>query len=204
MLMDAAFALLRRNDYESVHVVDILAETGLSTRSFYRHFASKDDLLSAMYRENAEGAAERVATRVAAAVGPRARLETWIDAMLAFVFDRGKLARFEAFRVVQAGWARSGRADRVHSRALLLAPLVAALDEGVADGTFRSPDTARDATSIHAVTWEVVESVREGTDALSRIDARRHVLRFALGALAANERAAGPSARSTPRQGRKL
>lgn len=183
LLMDAAFALLKRNDYEDVSVVDILSETGLSTRSFYRHFATKDDLLLAMYLENAEAAAARVSARVARANGARERLEAWVDAILGFGYDAGKVERVKIFRAAAAGRARVAGVDLQQAQSLLLAPLVEVLDAGVADGSFTSPDTTRDARAIYALAWQVVESVREKTDALPRADARRHVLRFALPAL---------------------
>jgi AcrR family transcriptional regulator len=41
-------------------VADILNEADLSTRSFYRHFASKDQLLCALFRREAEAAAARL------------------------------------------------------------------------------------------------------------------------------------------------
>ncbi len=36
-LFDAALVVMQRNGYADVAVADILAEAGLSTRSFYRH-----------------------------------------------------------------------------------------------------------------------------------------------------------------------
>ena len=47
------------NDYASATVQDILDEAGLSTRAFYRHFGSKDDLFHALFRREAELVAER-------------------------------------------------------------------------------------------------------------------------------------------------
>jgi len=41
-------------------VADILDEAQLSTRAFYRHFDSKDALLRAMYRRDAESVARRL------------------------------------------------------------------------------------------------------------------------------------------------
>ena len=48
MLMDAAVRILAKSDLHEMFVVDVLSEAGLSTRSFYRHFESKDDLLRAL------------------------------------------------------------------------------------------------------------------------------------------------------------
>ncbi|MGA7416454.1 MAG: helix-turn-helix domain-containing protein [Acidimicrobiales bacterium] len=57
LLLDAGLVVMERNGYQDAAVADILAEADLSTRSFYRHFESKDQLLCALYRREAEAAA---------------------------------------------------------------------------------------------------------------------------------------------------
>src|SRR5271170_7236967 len=48
-LMDATLVVIRRNGTEAPpRVADIVAEAGLSNQAFYRHFASRDDLLAAV------------------------------------------------------------------------------------------------------------------------------------------------------------
>jgi AcrR family transcriptional regulator len=42
LLFEATLAVMQRNGYADVAVADILAEAGMSTRSFYRHSESKD------------------------------------------------------------------------------------------------------------------------------------------------------------------
>src|SRR5690606_30220686 len=46
-LLEAARAELRRSDFGSVRVSDVVRTAGMSSRSFYDHFASKEDLLIA-------------------------------------------------------------------------------------------------------------------------------------------------------------
>ena len=60
ILLDAAFVVMERNGYADAAVADILREADLSTRSFYRHFESKDQLLCALFRREAEAAAARL------------------------------------------------------------------------------------------------------------------------------------------------
>ncbi|HUZ56880.1 MAG TPA: helix-turn-helix domain-containing protein [Streptosporangiaceae bacterium] len=43
--LDAMLRVMERHSYADAPVADILAEAGLSTRSFYRHFLSKDQLM---------------------------------------------------------------------------------------------------------------------------------------------------------------
>jgi AcrR family transcriptional regulator len=52
-LIDAGIAVLRRTGSEGCTVADVLEEAGLSTRAFYRHFASKDELVLAIYEHDA-------------------------------------------------------------------------------------------------------------------------------------------------------
>lgn len=50
-LLEAARAELRRSDFGSVRVADVVRAAGMSSRSFYDHFASKEDLLIALIHE---------------------------------------------------------------------------------------------------------------------------------------------------------
>ena len=93
ILLDAALAVMERNGYVDAAVADILREADLSTRSFYRHFESKDQLLCALYRREAEAAAARLHAKVDAASDPRAALDAWIDEILSFGHHRTKAAR---------------------------------------------------------------------------------------------------------------
>jgi AcrR family transcriptional regulator len=43
--VDAAFRVLRRRDFEGASVQDIVREAGMSSRSFYEFFPSKEDLV---------------------------------------------------------------------------------------------------------------------------------------------------------------
>jgi AcrR family transcriptional regulator len=92
-LFEAALAVMQRNGYTDAAVADILAEAGMSTRSFYRHFGSKDQLLCALYRHEAEQVAERLTARVARAASPLAALDVWIEEIMSLGYHRRKAAR---------------------------------------------------------------------------------------------------------------
>ena len=53
-IIDAAYRCLLARDGATVSVTAILAEAGLSTRAFYRHFESKDSLLLALFRRDSD------------------------------------------------------------------------------------------------------------------------------------------------------
>lgn len=177
MVLDAATELLKKNDFEDVGVGAILAQSGLSTRSFYRHFSSKDELLMVLYHQNAEQAGRRLAARVAAAGNPREGLESWVDELLSLGYDPRKARRVAFFDAPSARRAGGyGSAER-EAMMLLADPLLEVLEQGKADGSFPLAEPDRDVRSINALVWDVI---RWNPRRMSRAAALAHVLRFAL------------------------
>ena len=179
-LFKAAYAVMRRSGYSGVTITDILSEAGISTRAFYRHFASKDDLLIAMFRENAALTRQRLADRVAA-VDPIEGLGVWIDEILDMGYDerKSRVARMFASNSVRAMLADAGD----EAIANLYQPLRLVLEEGARSGAFPTCDPAVDAESIHAIVWRLFLEAMHGRAVLDREGARAHALRFALPAL---------------------
>ena len=182
VLLDAALRVMRENGYAEAQLGDILAEAHLSTRAFYRQFDGKDDLLLALYRENAEATAARLRERVAAAGSPTDQLAAWIDETLSLGYDRRRarraamLASDAARRTVGYG-EESARADSA-----LSAPLLEVLEAGSSSGEFQC-DPADDAKTIHAVVWRLVAAAMGGTSSMTEREAQAHVRRFCFPAL---------------------
>ncbi len=153
MLFDAALAVMQRNGYSDVAVVDILREADLSTRSFYRHFESKDQLLCALFRREAEEAAARLNAKVDTAPGPRAALVAWIDEILSFGHHRAKVARVSVLGSPGAMKADGYDEEMRHASKLLMEPLTELLIAGRADGSFPLADPAGDAPLIQSAVW---------------------------------------------------
>jgi AcrR family transcriptional regulator len=184
LLLRAALTVIAKHGYENAGVAQILAEAGLTTRSFYRHFASKDDLIRALYLANAEAAAERLAARLADAPTPTQGLEAWIDEILSFVYDSRKASRVA---VISSPGARAtpGFEEIVaDGLRLLIAPLQRVLEAGLLDGSFPDAIPVRDAPTIHAMVWGIIEWYRVERR-LSRTEALSRCMRFALPALGA-------------------
>jgi len=184
VLIEAALTVLRTHGTAGFTVAAVLAEAGLSTRAFYRHFASKDELLLAVFDADTEVVAARVDRAIDASVDPRAALDAWIDQQLALAYAPRRSRR------TQVLWTEGRRLQLDHPDefarivAAVLAPLERVLAAGLANGAFPDTDPARDARAIHAVTWDLVESrLAGGTDSLAA--ARAQVLRFCLPALGA-------------------
>ena len=59
-IIDAAYGCLYEPHSGPIPVAAILERAGLSTRAFYRHFSSKDELFLAMLRQEADALADRL------------------------------------------------------------------------------------------------------------------------------------------------
>jgi AcrR family transcriptional regulator len=177
ILLDAALIVMERNGYADATVADILRQADVSTRSFYRHFDTKDQLLCALFRRDAEAAAARLNAKVEAATTPRAALDAWIDEILSF----GRHAR-KASRVMVLGSPAAMKADGYaeemnHAAKLLLAPLEAVLAEGAADGSFPLANAVADAPLVQSVVWTAA-GLNAGRVTPAPADVTQHVRSF--------------------------
>jgi AcrR family transcriptional regulator len=186
LLFDAALVVMARNGYQDAAVADILGEAHLSTRSFYRHFESKDQLLCALYRREAESAAERLNTKVDAAGSPLDALDAWIEEILSFGHHRTKAARAAVLGSPGAMKAEGYAEETRHAAKLLIAPLEGLLAAGARDGTFPAADPA-DAPLIQSVVWTAAGLNPMRDKPFSRADALRQVRSFCLRALGVPE-----------------
>jgi AcrR family transcriptional regulator len=180
-LFRAALRVMRVNGYAEAQIGDILAEAGLGTRAFYRHFASKDDLVIALFEDNASTTAARLEARIAAAPTADEQLLAWIDEMLDLGYDQRRSARAQLFAASAARVASADAERRILDR--LHAPLVEVLRRGAASGEFRSTTPEQDAASVQALVWVFFETAVLGRPVLGRDEARAHVLRFCRPAL---------------------
>jgi AcrR family transcriptional regulator len=185
ILLDAAMEVMGRNGYVDASVADILTEANLSTRSFYRHFESKDQLLCALYRREAEDAAARLNAKVDAAPSPRAALDAWIDEILSLGQHRAKAARVRVLGSPGAMRAEGYMEETRHASKLLMAPLEALLAAGAADGSFPLADPAADASLIRSVVWSAAGLTPWREPSASRSEVARQVRSFCARSLGA-------------------
>jgi AcrR family transcriptional regulator len=182
-ILDAALRVMRRNRYAEAQIGDILTEAELSTRAFYRHFESKDDLLLALYRADAEAAARRLRERVAAAGSPEEQLQAWIDEILSLGYDRRRASRAAMLGSDAARRTAAYGEENARANAALWAPLRQVLEAGSASGAFPACVPDQDAATIHALTWRLVTEAIRGRATMDEAAARAHVRRFCLPAL---------------------
>ena len=186
ILLDAAFVVMERNGYVDAAVADILCEADLSTRSFYRHFGSKDELLCALFRREAEAAAARLEATVFAAGDPLSALHAWIDEILSFGHLRTRAARARVLGSPGAIKAEGYADEMRRASALVMAPLERLLADGAADGSFPLADPAADAPLIQSVAWAAAGLNPTRQKASPRAEAARQVRSFCERALGAD------------------
>jgi AcrR family transcriptional regulator len=184
-IIDAAYGCLSEPHSGPIPVAAILERAGLSTRAFYRHFASKDELFLAMLQQEASALAGRL-DRIADELpgDPVEQLTAWVEMMFVLARDpdlRMHLTVIDSDEVRAAKGYREMRerlhADRERS-------LVRVLERGRDDGSFPLAQPQRDAVAISAiVSRELTVSGPGSNDDLRQ--ARARVLDFALRALGA-------------------
>ena len=182
-ILSAALAVLRRSDGAEATVADILEASGLSTRAFYRHFETKEDVVRALYQRDAESFGAHLRRQLDRAADPAEGLEIWVFEMLGLAYDRRRAERVSALRSSMVERVMAGTKEQRLALMLLHGPLRQVLEEGLSAGVFPNARTELDAHTILAMVWEAVTWAVTGTIKLSRREAADYVLSFALAAL---------------------
>lgn len=92
-LLDAAARLFGEQGFHAASMRDIAKAAGMLSGSIYYHFASKDELLLAIYEEGARRLAEAVEQAVASQSDPWMRLEAACAAHLGGLIEHHDYAR---------------------------------------------------------------------------------------------------------------
>jgi AcrR family transcriptional regulator len=147
-LLKAAMEVLERSGWWGFKVESVLRQANLSTRSFYRHFDKKSDLLLALLEVELGGAAISLQRSTAAAETPSDKVRAYLTATIDMAY-RADLAKPSS--LFASHWREllpeyPDAIDRCTER--LIAPLVAAITEGRARGEFQSEDPVADARAI--------------------------------------------------------
>jgi AcrR family transcriptional regulator len=168
-ILGAARVVLTRSGFDGLKVELVLAEAGLSTRCFYRHFATKEDLLLALYEEEVLALVDRLQQATAAAAGPVAAVHAWIEAMVDSGYHhriRGR-QHFTTLNFARLADLYPAEVAQLHQD--VLAPLVAALE-----ATDRPPgglEPAQLALGISHLCRGILFDSALGAEHLSRDDA---------------------------------
>jgi AcrR family transcriptional regulator len=178
-ILAAATTILREEGVRGLSVAAVLERAAIGTRAFYRHFDSKDELVTAVFLEMARVEKRRLRRRMASAGTDIAAVAAWIDGRLDLAFDdniksdlrhmslEAQSQMFASPRVVQPAYAE------------LLEPLSETLLRGLQHGVFHHIDPVADAQAIHAVVWAGIER-QWTTGGCDREDVRQRALNFCL------------------------
>jgi AcrR family transcriptional regulator len=181
-ILAAASTTLREHGVRGLSIAAILEHANLSTRAFYRHFGSKDELVAAVFLETARVEKRRLRRRMAAATTEVDAVAAWIDGRLDLAFDdnvRSDLRRLSLEAQTQT-FATPGLVQPAYAE--MLKPLSEALQRGLRRGVFHHIDPVTEAQFIHAVVWAGIDR-QWATGRCDRADLRQRILRFCLGGL---------------------
>jgi AcrR family transcriptional regulator len=185
-IIDAAYSCLSEPHSGPIPVAAILQRAGVSTRAFYRHFESKDELFLAMLRRETDALAERLDRVLEKHDGGAVRqLEAWIEGMFGLIYDDQTRLHFTVIDSDEVRAARGYRETRDQAHADRERSLVEILQRGCHDGSFPLARPELDAMAINAVISRVmIAQSYDDHDGLRR--AKADILDFALRALGAD------------------
>jgi AcrR family transcriptional regulator len=156
LLITATWTVAARTGSFEPSVREILHEAGVSTKAFYRHFRSKDDLLLVALETASCQLAEYVESKMAVVETPVPRIRVWIEGFVrqAIVPSAARRTLPWALGVGQLAHMYPDQFD--HSKALVIAPLEREITRAVAQGTASSPNPPRDARIIFGYTMDAI------------------------------------------------
>lgn len=184
-IIDAAYGCLFEPHSGPIPVAAILQRAGVSTRAFYRHFESKDELFLALLRQETDALADRL-DRIADEVpgGPAEQLRAWIGEMFGWVHDAELRMHLTVIDSDEVRAAKGYRETRERAHTDRERSLVEILRRGRHDGSFPLAEPDRDAVAISAViSREMLGQMPGDEERLQR--SLDWVLQFSLRALGA-------------------
>jgi len=188
-IIDAAYGCLSEPHTGPIPVAAILQRAGVSTRAFYRHFESKDELFLAMLRQEGDALADRLDRIVDKPDPPVDQLKEWIRQMFGWMHDAELRMHLTVIDSDEVRAAKGYRETRERAHAARERSLVEILRRGRTDGTFPLADPERDAIAISAVIGR--EMANQSLDDEQRLQRSLDwMLEFALRALGAEGRTA--------------
>jgi AcrR family transcriptional regulator len=178
-IVTAAAKSLREQGVRGLSIASVLDRAGLSTRAFYRHFESKDQLVTAVFAEMAAIEMRRLRRKMAAAATPVEAVAAWIDGRLDLAFDENIKSDLRRLSLEAQSQMFASPELIQPAYAMMLEPLVEQLQRGLEQGLFRDIDPVIEAQSIQGVVWASTERQWASGDC-ERADVRERSLRFCL------------------------
>lgn len=179
VILSTASKIVREEGVGALSIAQVLSRSQLSTRAFYRHFDSKDQLVSAVFLDMARVEMLRLRQRMTAAPDPVRAVAAWIDGRLDLAFN--DQIRSDLRKISVEAQSQMFAAPELVGPAYgeILRPLVEQLRRGTELGLFTDIDPDNEAMSIHGVVWASVER-QWAASAGDLGDLRERVQRFCL------------------------
>lgn len=178
-IVSAATEALREDGVRGLSVATVLERAEISTRAFYRHFDSKDEVVAAAFLALAQAERRRLQRRMAKSDQPVEAVAAWIDGRLDLAFDehiRSDLRRLSLEALSQVFTSPELIQPAFEE---MLKPLTAQLRRGLSTGVFHDIEPVSEARSIQAVVWASTERHWAAGDR-ERSEVRRRAIRFCL------------------------
>jgi AcrR family transcriptional regulator len=159
-LIAAAVTVMKRSDAKNptVSVSETVAEAGLSNQAFYRHFQSKDEFLLAIVDDGLRELLVYLEHEMAAATTPLEKILRWVEGVLAQSTYQGAAEPTRAVLANSSHLLYTHPEEFRRCEEVIEAPLRAALEQGVADGTLKPLDLDRDVTAIYRLIMDSMEA----------------------------------------------
>ena len=186
-LLAAAQQVLTRSGWWGFKVESVLKQARLSTRSFYRHFEKKSDLLLALLEKELGGAAVHLQRVTDTGEPPADRVRAYIAATIdmAYIEELAKPSSLFATHWRELLPEYPEAIDRCTRR--MVAPLVDAIEAGRQSGAFSSPDPEADARAIFYLVSSMTADQAALGGATPRTEMEHVVLPFVARALGMSE-----------------
>ena len=178
-IVTAASKSLREQGVRGLSVAAVLDRAQLSTRAFYRHFESKDQLVAAVFLEMARVEMRRLKRKMSTAATPVEAVAAWVDGRLDLAFDENIKSDLRQLSLEAQSQMFASPELIQPAYAQMLEPLTEQLRRGVEVGVFHGIDPISDAQSIQGVVWASTER-HWTTGDCERDDVRRTTMQFCL------------------------
>jgi AcrR family transcriptional regulator len=178
-ILTAASKSMRENGVRGLSIAAVLDRARLSTRAFYRHFKSKDELVAAVFLEIARVERLRLRRKMAAAATPDEAVAAWIDGRLDLAFDENIKSDLRDLSLEAQSQMFASPELIQPAYAQMLQPLIEALQRGLQEGVFHDIDAVADAQAIQGVVWSCTEWHWTTGDS-EHAEVRQRALRFCL------------------------
>ena len=178
-ILDAASKCVRDEGVRGLSIASVLERAQLSTRAFYRHFESKDQLVAAVFLEMARAETQRLKRKMADTACRVEAVVAWVEGRLDLAFDGD--SQFDLRRLALEAQSKAFSSPELVAPAYsaILEPLTEQLERGLEQGVFEDIVPATAAKSIHGVVWAGTQR-HWAAHRWNRTETRDRAIRFCL------------------------